>query len=87
MKILITGRPGIGKTTVVKKVIQKIPDNVCGFYTEDYRDSKKVLEFLLQRVKQRYLQIKSLFLNTGLGLTVLILKYLKGLLFHSLKDV
>ncbi|WP_457644180.1 NTPase [Persephonella sp.] len=40
MKILIAGRPGIGKTTVLKKVIQKIPNNVCGFYTEDYRDSK-----------------------------------------------
>lgn len=38
MRVLITGKPGIGKTTVIKKVINGIPDRTCGFYTEDYRD-------------------------------------------------
>ncbi|NPA53964.1 MAG: NTPase [Aquificae bacterium] len=38
MKILLTGKPGIGKTTVVKKVAQALKDNVIGFWTEDFRD-------------------------------------------------
>jgi len=36
--LLITGTPGIGKTTIVKKVITSLPDlNVAGFYTEEIR--------------------------------------------------
>lgn len=38
MKILLTGKPGVGKTTVVKKVVQKLKDKVIGFWTEDIRD-------------------------------------------------
>ncbi len=40
MKILITGKPGVGKTTVIKKVLQKLGNKAIGFYTEDYRDPK-----------------------------------------------
>ncbi len=40
MKILLTGKPGIGKTTVVKKVISKLKEDVVGFWTEDFRDKK-----------------------------------------------
>ena len=39
-KILLTGKPGIGKTTVIKKVLQMLGDKAIGFYTEDYRDPK-----------------------------------------------
>jgi len=39
-KILLTGKPGIGKTTVIKKVLQMLGDKAIGFYTEDYRDLK-----------------------------------------------
>jgi len=36
--ILITGLPGIGKTTLIKKLIQKIPmSRPLGFYTEEIR--------------------------------------------------
>ncbi|XP_057304756.1 cancer-related nucleoside-triphosphatase homolog [Hydractinia symbiolongicarpus] len=42
-KILLTGAPGIGKTTVIKKVCEKLrTDNritVCGFYTEEVREN------------------------------------------------
>ena len=38
MKVLLTGKPGIGKTTVVKKVVEKLKDSVIGFWTEDIRD-------------------------------------------------
>ena len=39
-KILLTGKPGIGKTTVIKKILKKLNGNAVGFYTEDYRDKK-----------------------------------------------
>lgn len=37
--LLLTGTPGIGKTTVIKKVIKKLPSglSVQGFYTEEIR--------------------------------------------------
>ena len=37
--ILITGQPGIGKTTLIKKLAQKLPKSLSGFYTEEVRDS------------------------------------------------
>ena len=37
--ILITGQPGIGKTTLIKKLAQKLPKPLSGFYTEEVRDS------------------------------------------------
>ncbi|SNZ08196.1 nucleoside-triphosphatase [Persephonella hydrogeniphila] len=40
MKIVITGKPGIGKTTVVKKVAGELGKKAIGFYTEEYRDKK-----------------------------------------------
>ncbi len=40
MKIIITGEPGIGKTTLVKKLISKLRDKAIGFYTEEVRDKK-----------------------------------------------
>lgn len=40
MKIVITGEPGIGKTTLVKKLVQSLKDKVIGFWTEEVRDPK-----------------------------------------------
>jgi nucleoside-triphosphatase len=37
--ILITGRPGIGKTTLIRKLLVQIKaTNVAGFYTEEIRE-------------------------------------------------
>jgi nucleoside-triphosphatase len=36
-KILLTGRPGCGKTTLVKRVVAKLALPACGFYTEEIR--------------------------------------------------
>lgn len=39
-KILITGTPGIGKTTLVKKILTHVRHlNSAGFYTEEIRES------------------------------------------------
>ncbi len=35
--LLLTGRPGIGKTTVIKKVTELLGERAGGFYTEEIR--------------------------------------------------
>jgi nucleoside-triphosphatase len=37
-KLLITGRPGSGKTTLIKRVVEKLPQPAGGFYTEEIRE-------------------------------------------------
>jgi nucleoside-triphosphatase len=39
-KILVTGLPGCGKTTVVRKVADLLGEKASGFYTEEIRDAK-----------------------------------------------
>jgi nucleoside-triphosphatase len=36
--LLLTGRPGIGKTTVVRKVAENLSQRPSGFYTEEVRE-------------------------------------------------
>ena len=37
--LLLTGRPGVGKTTVIRKVAESLPRNrLGGFYTEEVRE-------------------------------------------------
>ncbi len=35
--LILTGRPGIGKTTVVRKVAERLGDRAVGFYTVEVR--------------------------------------------------
>ncbi len=38
MKIFLTGKPGVGKTTIVKKFVGSFKDTTIGFWTEEVRD-------------------------------------------------
>lgn len=38
--LLLTGRPGVGKTTVVRRVADELDGGVAGFYTEEIRDDE-----------------------------------------------
>jgi len=38
-KVLLTGPPGCGKTTLIKCVVNNLPRRAGGFYTEEIRDS------------------------------------------------
>ena len=42
---LITGRPGIGKTTLVKRIVEKLPLRAGGFYTEELREGGSRIGF------------------------------------------
>lgn len=35
--ILLTGRPGVGKTTVIKEIAERLGDSAGGFYTAEIR--------------------------------------------------
>jgi nucleoside-triphosphatase len=37
-KVLLTGRPGCGKTTLIKRVVNELARPACGFYTEEIRE-------------------------------------------------
>jgi nucleoside-triphosphatase len=37
-KVLLTGRPGCGKTTLIKRVVKNLPQRAAGFYTEEIRN-------------------------------------------------
>jgi nucleoside-triphosphatase len=40
MRLLLTGNPGVGKTTVVRAVVERLEGITCaGFYTEETRQS------------------------------------------------
>ena len=45
--IFLTGPPSVGKTTIIKKVIEKINKPITGFYTEEIREADKRIGFLL----------------------------------------
>lgn len=46
-KILLTGKPGCGKTTLVKKVLGQIPMAAAGFYTQEIRAHNQRVGFEL----------------------------------------
>jgi nucleoside-triphosphatase len=47
-RVLITGAPGVGKTTVVQKVLKELSVLVGGFTTEEIREGGKRLGFRLR---------------------------------------
>ncbi len=40
MRVVITGEPGVGKTTLVKKIVKDLGNKAIGFWTEEVRDPK-----------------------------------------------
>jgi nucleoside-triphosphatase len=48
-KTLITGKPGVGKTTLVQKIVERMrPMNMAGFYTSEIRSKGSRLGFELR---------------------------------------
>lgn len=43
--ILLTGRPGSGKTTTIRKIVSRLATNTGGFYTEEIRERGRRVGF------------------------------------------
>ena len=50
MKIFLKGKPGIGKTTIIKKWISEILSQAGGFYTEEIREKNKRIGFKIKTI-------------------------------------
>lgn len=50
MKVFLTGRPGIGKTTVVKKFLELYHNRTIGFFTPEIRKNSKRIGFTLRLI-------------------------------------
>ena len=44
-KILLTGRPGCGKTTLVRRAVKELAQSAGGFYTEEIRKHRERVGF------------------------------------------
>jgi nucleoside-triphosphatase len=44
-KVLLTGRPGCGKTTLVRRVVNELAQSAVGFYTEEIRQRRERVGF------------------------------------------
>jgi len=54
-KILITGRPSVGKTTLIKRLLKAgVLDNAVGFYTEEIRRCKKREGFKIVSLDEKH---------------------------------
>jgi nucleoside-triphosphatase len=66
IRILITGQPGCGKTTLIKKVARSISIPFCGFFTNEIRKKGKRAGFEIEsfagnKAVMSHLDIKSSF--------------------------
>jgi nucleoside-triphosphatase len=51
-KTLITGKPGVGKTTLVRKIVERMRSvTMVGFYTSEIRSKKKRSGFELRGIR------------------------------------
>ena len=53
IKILLTGRPGVGKTTVIKKIARTLGERAGGFFTEEIREKGKRVGFAIEELGGR----------------------------------
>ena len=48
--ILLTGKPGIGKTTIIKKIVEKYKEHSAGFYTEEIKEKGGRVGFKIKNI-------------------------------------
>jgi len=85
--LFLTGAPSSGKTTVIKKIIKKLPQPANGFYTEEEKEAGKRIGFLMTTLKgeKAYLahqSIKSDFHIRRYGVSI---ENIEGIAVSSIK--
>jgi len=51
--IFITGKPGCGKTTLIKEISEKLKPKIFGFYTEEIREKEKRVGFKIKTLDKK----------------------------------
>ena len=51
--IFVTGKPGCGKTTLIKEISEKIKPKIFGFYTEEIREKGKRVGFKIKTLNKK----------------------------------
>jgi len=64
--ILITGPPGVGKTTLIKKVLEESRINPVGFYTEEIREEGKRVGFRIESLTPGLPKMEGILARVGL---------------------
>jgi len=83
-KTLITGKPEVGKTTLVQKIIERMRSvKMTGFCTAEIRGMGSPLGFELQGLngERRTLAQISIFVLKPSPISQTYLRFLKGLIF------
>ena len=70
MKVFLTGCPGVGKTTIVKKVREAVDHPICGFYSEEFRESGQRIGFNIVDAKTNKTTVLASSKNNFRGPTV-----------------
>lgn len=81
MNILITGSPGVGKTTLIRRVLEEMSGEVGGFYTEEIREKGirkgfKVTNFDGQEGVLAHVDIESPFRVGKYGVDIEVFEWL-----------
>jgi len=64
--ILVTGKPGIGKTTAIKSIIEKLdPDSIAGFWSEEIREAGQRVGFAIETLSGKIGTLAHVNLKTG----------------------
>lgn len=51
--LLLSGVPGVGKTTIIKKIIEEFGDKCAGFWTEELREKNRRRGFILKTTSDK----------------------------------
>jgi len=51
--IFVTGKPGCGKTTLIKEISEKLKPKIFGFYTEEIREKGKRVGFKIKTLNKK----------------------------------
>ena len=63
--LLLSGRPGVGKTTVIKAIAQQLDGRADGFYTEEIRAQGQRQGFLLRELRGEQAMLAHVQLKEG----------------------
>lgn len=65
MKLLLTGAPGIGKTTIIMKVLEGLQVKRGGFYTKELRQGRRRMGFVVRDLSGREAVLAHVELTKG----------------------